>query len=318
MPFLHNHWNLPRTNCETFKKEESCLINCFVSSVPCTQCGRHFLFPDQENVYVLAHSMGIFMVVAAHRIIFHSPCSRLAPGIELLLLKHDSLQHLYFPLHSILRLGNPALLLFIVGHKWKAENFRVECNTLKTCTIYRYKVHLKTREKPQTDAWLNSIARYPKMTCLGAQHGPKYRENGIIITAHICECWVHETCCHVLNEIRTTCWDDDGVQALQRAFKNRSAHQSSNGWGRVTNPEAHQGWDVNRQTIQYVYTNYIILTKKIHHGIIKMPKCHQWPVPHGSGWAGGACTCVVLESLESVAAWWPGHSSNEAPAPPNL
>lgn len=72
------------------------------------------------------------------------------------------------------------------------------------------------------------------------------------------------------------------------------------------------------------------------------PASHQWPeykskveneillslngfsfcsiitVQHGGGWAGGARTCVVLESPESVAAWWPGHWSNEAPASPNL
>lgn len=93
-----------------FKKyylEELCLINCFVSSVPYTQCARAFLFPGQENGNAL-------MVFVAHRIIFHSPCSRLAPGIELLPLKHDSLLHLYFPLHSILRLGNPALLLLLL------------------------------------------------------------------------------------------------------------------------------------------------------------------------------------------------------------
>lgn len=133
--------------------EKLCLKNCFVSY---TQCTRDFLFPGQESGNALAQSIGIFMVFVAHQIIFHSPCSRLAPGIELLPLKHDSLLHLYFPLHSILRLGNPALLLFIVGHKWMAENFRGECNTLKACTIYRYNVHLKTRTKPQTDAWLNN------------------------------------------------------------------------------------------------------------------------------------------------------------------
>lgn len=155
------------------------------------------------------HLYGFF---AAHRIIFHSPCSRLGPGIELLLLKHDSLLHLYFPLHSILRLGSPALLLFIVGHKWKAENFRGERNTLKTCTIYRYKVHLKTRANPQTAGWLNSIAGYPKTTCLGVHQGPQYSENGTIITAPICGCWVQETCFQDLTELRTTCWDDHGVQ----------------------------------------------------------------------------------------------------------
>lgn len=50
-----------------------------------------------------------------------------------------------------------------------------------------------------------------KMTCLGVQHGSKYSENGTIITAPICGCQVQETCCHVLIELRTTCWDNDGV-----------------------------------------------------------------------------------------------------------
>lgn len=48
-----------------------------------------------------------------------------------------------------------------------------------------------------------------------------------------------------------------------------------------------------------MFTNDIILTKEIHHGIVTMPKCHQWPARHGGGGAGGACTCVVLESPES-------------------
>lgn len=142
-------------------------------------------------------SQSVYLFFAGSWIISHSLCYQLALGIELLPLKHDSLLHLYFPVPPIWRLGNPALLLFIVGHKWMVEYFRKR--------LYNIQLQYKCHEESRTEATvIKQHQCYSATTRLRTSMAP------------ICGCQSQETC-----------YSFDRIE--KQAFKNRSVETDGGG-----------------------------------------------------------------------------------------
>lgn len=151
--FLYNNWNLSRTNCEIFFKKilfgrvvfnkllcKLCAVHTMRKSFSFSRSGkweRPYGFCCSSNYFPLP----VFSTCAGNWIIAFETWLTAAS--------------IFSPSFNF-KTWKPSIIAFIVGHKWMSENFRGECNTLKACTIYRYNVHLKMREKPQTDVWLNN------------------------------------------------------------------------------------------------------------------------------------------------------------------